>query len=93
MRHAAPAIALAILAACSGQSSNNSAAEAQADNLDNAAEQSTPAAAAELHDQADAIRDNGATGAPGQPGSSTQQAMDKAGAAQAGANAAETNAH
>lgn len=86
MRHAAPAIALLILAACSGNSSNRSAAEAQADNLDNAAEQSTPQAADVLHNEADAIRENGAAGAPGQPGSSTQQAMDKAGQAQDATN-------
>lgn len=83
MRHAAPALALLILAACSGQSSNDSAADAQADNLDNAAKQSTGAAADVLHNEADAIRENGAQGAPGQPGSSTQNAMDKAGQAQA----------
>jgi hypothetical protein len=82
MKHAASAIALLMLAACSGHSSNDSAADAQADNLDNAAEQSTPAAADELHNQADAIRENGASGAPGQPGSSTQQAVDKAAKAQ-----------
>lgn len=83
MRHA-PILAAAAafsLAACSGGASNQS--EAQADKLENAAEQSTPEAAEVLQRQADQIRDNGAAGASGQPGSSVQQAMDKAGAAQA----------
>ena len=69
---------LLILGACSGQSANQAAADAQADQLDNAAEQSTPEAAAELHDQADAMRENGVTGAPGEPGSSTQNAVEQA---------------
>jgi hypothetical protein len=82
MRHAAlPAAALLILAACSGGTSDQ--AEAQADTLDNAAEQSTPEAAEILENQADAIRANGAEGAIGQPGSTVQDAMAKAGEAQA----------
>jgi hypothetical protein len=72
---------LALLAACSGGASDQ--AEAQADKLDNAAEQSTPEAAAVLENQADAIRANGATGAVGDPGSTVQNAMAKAGRAQA----------
>jgi hypothetical protein len=80
MRHALPALALA-LAACSGQSSND-AAEQQADKLDNAAEQSTGAAADVLHNEADAIRENGTNSSPGAPGSAVQNAMDRAGAAQ-----------
>ena len=80
MRYIAPAILL-ILTACSGGASDQ--AEAQADKLDNAAEQSTPEAAEVLESQADAIRANGAQGAPGQPGSSVQDAVAKAGEAQA----------
>jgi hypothetical protein len=84
MRHIALA-PLLILAACSG--GPNDASEAQADKLDNAAEQSTPEAAEVLEQQADAIRANGADGQMGQPGSTVQNAMAKAGEAQA-ANAA-----
>jgi len=82
MRYILPALLLA-LTACSGHSSND-AAEQQADVLDNAAEQSTANAAKVLHNQADAIRENGAVGTPGQPGSSVQQAMNNAAAAQSG---------
>ena len=86
MRHPAFCLAPAlILAACSGGASDK--ADAQADTLENAAEQSTPAAAAVLENQADAIRENGAAGAPGQPGSSVQQTMNQAGAAQTGDDA------
>lgn len=74
--------ALALLAACSGGTSDQ--AEAQADKLDNAAEQSTPEAAEALESQADAIRANGVTGAPGELGSSVQNAVNQAGEAQAG---------
>lgn len=80
MRHLALA-PLLIVAACSGGTSDQ--ADAQADKLDNAAAQSTPEAAEVLEQQADAIRANGAEGAPGQPGSSVQDAMAKAGEAQA----------
>lgn len=72
-------IALLTLSACGGASDQ---ADAQADKLDNAAEQSTPEAAAVLENQADMIRENGAAGAAGQPGSSVQQAVEKAGEAQ-----------
>lgn len=81
MRHLALAPLLIFAAACSGGSSDVS--EAQADKLDNAAEQSTPEAAEVLEQQADAIRANGAEGAMGQPGSTVQDAMAKAGEAQA----------
>lgn len=80
MKYLIPAFAIA-LAACSSHSTND-AAEQQADALDNAADQSSPKAADVLHDQADAIRENGAVGAPGQPGSTVQRAMNQAGAAQ-----------
>ena len=82
MRYAAPALALLILAGCSGGSTNRSSADAQADALDNAADQSTPKAADVLENQADAIRENGPVGAPGHAGSSTQQAMNAAAAAE-----------
>jgi hypothetical protein len=72
---------LILAAACSGGTSD--ASEAQADKLDNAAEQSTPEAAEVLERQADAIRADGAEGQMGQPGSSVQDAMAKAGEAQA----------
>lgn len=73
---------LALASACSA----GSPADNQADQLDNAAGQSTGDAAAVLHDQADQIRENGAVGVPGARGSSAQQAMDKAGNAQASGN-------
>jgi hypothetical protein len=75
-----------ILAACSGGASDQ--ADAQADKLDNAAAQSTPEAAEVLEAQADAIRANGSEGALGQPGSTVQDAMAKAGEAQATNDAA-----
>ncbi|HEU4968116.1 hypothetical protein [Sphingomonas sp.] len=81
MRYAAPALALLILAACSDDSTNRSSADAQADALENAADQSTDNAADVLENRADRIRENGAVGTPGEPGSSTQQAMNAAAAA------------
>ena len=76
----APALAITLLAlaACGSKSPN----EAQADRLDNAAEQSTPAAAEVLHNAADEIRENGATGAPSEPGSTAQEALKNAAKAQ-----------
>ena len=81
MKHVLTLAAILSLAACSGGASDQ--ADAQADQLENAAQQSTPEAAEVLEQQADAIRDNGTAGAPGQPGSAVQQAMEKAGQAQA----------
>jgi len=81
MRQTALLPLLLLAAACSGGSSSTS--DAQADKLDDAAEQSTPEAADVLEQQADAIRANGADGAMGQPGSTVQDAMAKAGEAQA----------
>jgi hypothetical protein len=72
--------ALALLAACAGGADDQ--AQVQADQLDNAAEQSTPEAAATLENQADAIRDNGAVGSAGAPGSTVQNAVNQAGQAQ-----------
>ncbi|MBA2921097.1 hypothetical protein GON01_15505 [Sphingomonas sp. MAH-20] len=82
MRYAVPALALLALAACSDNSTNGSTADAQADALDNAADQSTAKAADVLENRADAIRENGAIGAPGAPGSSTQNAVNAAAEAQ-----------
>jgi hypothetical protein len=82
MRYAVPALALLALAACSDNSSNRASADAQADALDNAADQSTPSAADVFENQADIIRDNGATGQPGEPGSSAQNAVNAAAAAE-----------
>jgi hypothetical protein len=72
------------LAACGGR---QSAADNAADRLENAADQSTPEGAAVLDNAADAIRDNGTAAPAGAPGSEVQQAMDKAGEAQAGQTA------
>lgn len=59
----------------------------QADALDKAAAQSDPAAAAELRNQADAIRDSDTNGAAGAnlaaPGSPAQEALQAAGDAAA----------
>ena len=82
MRHAFLLLAPALALAACGSSSDP--AEQQADRLENAAQQSTPEAAAVLDNAADSIRDQGASGAPGDPNSSVQQAMEQAGAAQAG---------
>lgn len=87
MRHASLLLAPALALASCGSSSDPT--EQQADRLENAAEQSTPEAAAVLDNAADTIRDQGATGDAGDPNSSVQQAMEQAGAAQAG-NAAGT---
>jgi len=57
--------------------------EQTADRLDNAAEQSDPAAAAVLRNEAEAVRDNGVVqGGPSQEEGTVQRAMENAGAAQ-----------
>lgn len=63
----------ALLAACGG------GGDAAADQLDNAAAQSDPAAAAVMANEADALRANGTDDVD----AAVQQAMDNAGAAQA----------
>ena len=73
-------IPLLLLAAC-GQS----AADDQADRLDNAAAQSDPAAAAVLENAADALRENEG----GDPQAQAQNALQAAGNAQAGAGASD----
>jgi hypothetical protein len=84
MKITAPAFAAFLaLAGCGGQSP----AENNADALEEAAEQSTPEAANVLMNAADEIRENNLSGAPGQPGSPTQQAMEAAGRAQVSGNA------
>jgi hypothetical protein len=74
-----PVAAALALGACAKQST----AENAADQLDNAAAQSDPAAAAELENAADAIRDNEVDVAVNAPGSAAQQALENAGEAQA----------
>jgi hypothetical protein len=71
-----------LLAACARRDS-------QAEQLDRAASQSDPAAAAELHNQADAIRESGSDANVADPASPAQAAMQSAGNAAAG-NAAGT---
>ena len=80
MKSAIPLVTLLMLAACGGQ---QSASENTADQLDAAAEQSTPEAAAVLENQADSIRDRNAAAPAGQPGSPAQNALQDAGNAQA----------
>ena len=83
MKLTAPALALAAglgLVACGGQ---QTPAENTADALENAAEQSTPEAAAVLENQADQIRDSNVTQPIQEPGSAGQQALQDAGNAQA----------
>ena len=65
------------LAACSK-------GDQQADALDRAASQSDPAAAAELRNQADAIRDGGGGSNVADPNSPAQNALQSAGNAAAG---------
>jgi hypothetical protein len=91
MKTAAPALAPAFvlaaalsLAACGGQSQAENTASA----LEEAAEQSTPAAAAVLENAADEIREQNVTAPIGQPGSPGQKAMEAAGNAQVKAKAA-----
>jgi PBP1b-binding outer membrane lipoprotein LpoB len=61
-----------------------SPADNSADQLENAAEQSDPSAAAVLDNEADAIRDSGVvSGNSSDPGSTVQNAMQNAGDAQA----------
>jgi hypothetical protein len=70
------------LAACSGEQSQS---ENTADALENAAEQSTPEAAAVLENEADRIREQNVTAPIDAPGSPAQNALQAAGNAQAGA--------
>jgi hypothetical protein len=80
MKIAIPLLFLPALAACGGE---QSASQNTADQLEAAAEQSSPEAAQVLEDQADAIRDQNVMAPAGQPGSPAQNALDQAGNAQA----------
>ena len=79
MKSIATLPALLLLAACGG----GSEATSTADKLDQAAEQSDPAAAAVLENAADQARESGTNTALGAPGSPAQDAMNAAGNAQA----------
>jgi len=68
------------LSGCNKAPEQTSASEA-ADQLDQAAQQSDPKAAAVMKDRADELRQNGSSEAAGEPGSFTQDTMSKAGAA------------
>jgi|GEM_PF-2987852 hypothetical protein len=76
---AMPAAALLLLCACGG----GGQAEATAEKLEEAAEQSDPAAAQVLENAAEEIREGNSTAPSGAPGSEAQQAMEAAGNAQA----------
>lgn len=78
MRHVLLVAGLLGLAACKPHN-------AQADALDNAAAQATPAAAAEMRNQADAIRASGSTAPLADPNAPAQNAMAAAGQAAADA--------
>jgi hypothetical protein len=71
-----------LLSACG----DNSPAESMAENLEEAAEQSTPEAAAVLENSADQIEDQNI-----QDPAAAQQALEAAGNAQAGESSAATN--
>lgn len=77
MRPIALGLAAALLLAACGKSSP------QADALDNAAAQADPAAAAEMRNAADGIRENGSDANLSAPGSPAQAAMANAGDAAA----------
>ena len=82
MKVATPALAatLLLLAACGGRTST---AEKTADNLEEAADQSDPAAAKVLDNAADAVRETDGTGVPADPNAMAQNALAEAGNAQA----------
>ena len=84
---------LPLLAATLALAGCGSAADKQADQLDNAAAQSDPAAAASLENSADAIRANGADGMLNEGGSTAQDAMQEAGNAAAANPKDEANAN
>ena len=76
---AAALLAALGLAACGSQSPAENSAQA----LENAAEQSTPEAAAVLENAADEIRESNSAAPISEPGSPGQKALEQAGAAQA----------
>lgn len=75
----AAALLASALAACGSQSPAENSAQA----LENAAAQSTPEAAAVLENAADAVRESDSAAPPGAPGSPVQNALERAGKAQA----------
>jgi hypothetical protein len=84
MKAVIPALsAFLLLAACGGGASP---AENTADNLEQAADQSDPAAAEVLDNAADAVRETEGTGVPANPDAMAQNAMAEAGNAQAETN-------
>ena len=84
MKAAIPALAaLCLLAACGG---GQSPAETTADNLEEAADQSDPAAAEVLDNAAEAVRETEGTGVPASPDAMAQNAMAAAGNAQTDTN-------
>jgi hypothetical protein len=76
------AVALAAILGLAACGQGQSAAENTADALENAAEQSTPEAAAILENEADRIRDQNVTAPLDAPGSPAQEALQAAGNAQ-----------
>ncbi|WP_420138853.1 hypothetical protein [Sphingomonas sp.] len=84
MRAIPPILALCLaLAACGSGSTGAGPTNDQAGALDNAAQQSDPAAAAELRNQADDLRAEGTEGNVADPNSRAQQALQSAGNAAA----------
>jgi hypothetical protein len=81
---AAPVLAGVALAlsGCNKEPQQATASQA-ADQLDQAATQSDPKAAAVMNKRADELRESGSSEAAGEPGSFTQDTMSKAGAAAA----------
>lgn len=85
MKTAIPALAaLLLLGACGGGQA--SPAESAADNLEEAADQSDPAAAEVLDNAAEAVRDTEGTGMTADPEAMAQNALSEAGTAQAQTN-------
>jgi hypothetical protein len=92
MRNSVLALALPLfLAACGEGNSNNqerTSGDDVADQLEEAADQSAPTAERVLDEAAEQARDQETMAPAGQPGSFAQQAMEKAGEAEASASPA-----
>lgn len=78
------AAACLMVSACGSNGGQATGGNDQAGALDNAATQSDPAAAAELREQADAIRNSGSEADMADPNSPAQNALQSAGAAATG---------